>query len=153
MRYLTLLSVIAVSSLTACHSSSKTAAQQNNSQQHSNNQAANALQGRWELNYVSGTSVSVEELYRDRQPFINFDLAEQRVNGNSGCNSFSGPLKTNGNRIDFTGPMMMTKMFCDGGGEQIFMDALHKVTGYSITDGNTLNLISGDIAVMRFIRK
>ena len=50
--------------------------------------------------------------------------------------------------------MTMTKMFCPGDGESSFMDGLKKVNSYSVSDeGKTLNLIMGDIAIMRFHKK
>lgn len=77
------------------------------------------------------------------------------VSGNNSCNSYTGKLVVTENKIDFTQPMVSTKMMClDGQGEQVFMNTLSKVTSYSITDdGKTLNLISGDIATMRFTKK
>lgn len=96
---------------------------------------------------------SFEEAYKEKKPFIKFDVAERKFSGNTSCNSFAGKLKTDGQKIDFTEPFMMTKMFCPGEGENKFVETLKKVTSYSITDGNTLNFISGDIGVMRFTRK
>ncbi len=42
----------------------------------------------------------------------------------------------------------------DGQGEQTYMSTLEKITSYDITDdGKTLNLMSGDVAMMRFTKK
>lgn len=39
-------------------------------------------------------------------------------------------------------------------GENAFLAALKKVNAYAVTDqGKTLNLIAGDIAVVRLVRK
>ncbi|PAM94871.1 META domain-containing protein [Flavobacterium sp. IR1] len=113
------------------------------------------LAGTWELNYVTGPRIAFDGLYPNKKPTITFDLKENRVSGNSSCNSFSGQFTVDGNKVDLTQPMMMTKMMCgDGQGEQVFMNTLPKINTYSITeDGKTLNLISGDIAMMRFTRK
>lgn len=112
-----------------------------------------SLNGTWELNYISGPRIAFEGLYPDRKPTLIFDLEENRVSGNSSCNSFSGTLKIEGNKIDFNTPMAMTKMFCPGEGENVFIESLKKVNTYAVTDGNTLNLIMGDIAIMRFTKK
>ena len=114
-----------------------------------------ALQGSWELNYISGPRIAFDGLYPNKKPVINFDIAESKVSGNNSCNSFSGKLVAEGNKIDFTQPMMTTKMMCgDGQGEQIFMSTLEKINTFSISDdGKTLNFISGDIALMRFTKK
>ncbi|WP_239023092.1 META domain-containing protein [Flavobacterium endoglycinae] len=113
------------------------------------------LEGSWELNYITGPKIAFDGLYPNKKPSINFDLKENRVSGNNSCNTYSGKLVLDGNKIDFTQPMMSTKMMClDGQGEKIYMNTLQKVTSYDITDdGKTLNFISGDIAVMRFTRK
>mgnify|MGYP000963945096 CR=1 FL=1 len=112
-----------------------------------------SLNGTWELNYISGPRIAFEGLYPDRKPTLIFDIEENRVSGNSSCNSFNGDLKIEGNKIDFNSPMAMTKMFCPGEGENVFIESLKKVNSYSVTDGNTLNLIMGDIAIMRFTKK
>ncbi|WP_276381650.1 META domain-containing protein [Flavobacterium sp. H4147] len=113
------------------------------------------LEGSWELNYITGPKIAFDGLYPNKKPSINFDLKENRVSGNNSCNTYSGKFLLDGNKIDFTQPMMSTKMMClDGQGENIYMNTLQKVTSYDITDdGKTLNFISGDIAVMRFTRK
>ncbi|MGO4770285.1 META domain-containing protein [Flavobacterium sp. W22_SRS_FK3] len=113
------------------------------------------LEGNWELNYISGPRIAFDGLYPDKRPTINFNIKENLVSGNNSCNSYTGKLKVTENKIDFTQPMAATKMMCmDGQGEQVFMSTLSKVTSYSVTDeGKTLNLISGDIAMMRFTKK
>lgn len=113
------------------------------------------LEGNWELNYITGPRIAFDGLYPNKKPTINFDLKENHISGNSSCNSFNGKLVLDGNKIDFTQPMAMTKMMCqDGQGEQVFMSTLQKITTYEVTDdGKTLNLISGDIAMMRFTKK
>ena len=113
------------------------------------------LDGTWELNYISGPRIAFEGLYPNKKPTIVFDSKESRVSGNSSCNSYTGKLSVDGNKIDFTQPMVMTKMACmDGQGEQTYMSTLEKITSYDITDdGKTLNLMSGDVAMMRFTKK
>ena len=45
-------------------------------------------------------------------------------------------------------------MICiDGNGENVFLETIKKINTWSVTDGNTLNLIMGDIALMRFTKK
>ena len=113
------------------------------------------LEGTWELNYITGPRIAFDGLYPNKKPTIKFDLKENQVSGNNSCNSYTGKLKMDGNKIDFTQPMAVTKMMCiDGQGEQVYMSTLQKITSYDITDdGKTLNFISGDIAMMRFSKK
>nr|WP_294780522.1 META domain-containing protein [uncultured Flavobacterium sp.] len=114
------------------------------------------LDGTWELNYITGPRIAFDGLYPNKKPTIVFDSKENRVSGNNSCNSYTGKLIVDGNKIDFTQPMAVTKMMCLDGqqGEQIYMNTLQKITSYDITeDGKTLNFISGDIAMMRFTKK
>jgi len=111
------------------------------------------LEGSWELNYISGPRIAFEGLYPERKPVISFDLTEKRVSGNNSCNSFNGPLNADDVKISFNEPMAVTKMACPGEGERVFMETLRTVTSYDVTEGTTLNFISGDIAVMRFTKK
>lgn len=106
------------------------------------------LQGRWELSYMEGAATN-----STRTPFIAFDLAAMRVSGNTGCNSFSGPLKANNDSIDFNQPFILTKMFCEGGGEERFLGTLERVTRFRVSDGTTLEFYSGDEVVMRFLKR
>lgn len=113
------------------------------------------LNGTWELNYVTGSRIAFDGLYPNKKPTINFDTAENRVSGNNSCNSFTGKLNADGHKISFKDGLATTRMMCmDNQGEQVFMDAIQKITSYDITDnGKTLNLISDDIAMMRFVKK
>lgn len=129
---------------TACDSSKKTTTSMNGSSK---------LNGTWELNYITGSRIAFDGLYPNKKPTITFDVAKNTLNGNTGCNSFNGPLKVDGNKISFTDPMAMTKMMCPGDGETVFLQTLQKVNSWSVSDGNTLNFIMGDIATMRFTKK
>ena len=118
--------------------------------------AVSKLDGTWQLNYISGPRIAFDGLYPNRKPTIKLDTKENKVSGNNSCNSYTGKLVVDGNKIDFTQPMAMTKMMCLDGqqGEKTYMATLQKITSYEITDdGKTLNFKSGDIAMMRFIKK
>lgn len=118
--------------------------------------AVSKLDGTWELNYISGPRIAFDGLYPNKKPTINFDTKANQVSGNASCNTYSGKLVLDGNKIDFTQPMAVTKMMCLDGlqGEQTYLSTLQKITSYDITDdGKILNFISGDIAMMRFTKK
>jgi len=118
--------------------------------------AVSKLDGTWELNYITGPRITFDGLYPNKKPTITFNTKDNQVSGNSSCNNYTGKLVVDGNKIDFTQPMAMTKMMCLNGqqGEQTYISTLQKITSYDITDdGKTLNLISGDIAMMRFTKK
>jgi heat shock protein HslJ len=113
-----------------------------------------SLEGTWELNYVTGPRIAFEGLYPNKKPTITFDLKGNSVSGSNSCNRYSGKLNVDGNTISFKDPMAVTKMFCPGEGENIYMATLQKIDAYSVSeDGKTLNFIMGDIAMMRFEKK
>lgn len=122
-----------------------------NSKKTVTNSSAAQLNGTWELNYISGPRIAFEGLYPNKKPQLIFNLPATEVSGNSSCNGFSAPVKIDGSRISF-GDGRQTMMACPGNGEQVFMSTLKKITSYSV-DGNTLTLIMGDIAMMRFTKK
>ena len=111
------------------------------------------ISGSWELSFISGRKIALDEFYPNKKPTLVVDGLNKRVSGNTGCNSFSGPLITNGNNISFTEPLVMTKMFCEGEGEAAFISTLKTVSTYSIKDSNQLKLFAGNELVMEFIKK
>lgn len=114
---------------------------------------ASKLEGVWEMNYISGLRIAFEGLYPGKKPSISFDLATGEISGNTSCNAFSAPFKMDGMNIKF-GDGRSTLMACEGNGERAFLDMLKKVDGYSLSDDNkTINFLTGDVAVMRFVKK
>jgi len=114
--------------------------------------AASALEGTWELNYISGTRIAFNGLFPDAKPNMSFDAAKSEVHGTTGCNGFTSKTTISGNKLSISEPGPMTMRYCEGGGEKQFLAMLRKITSYSV-EGNTLTLIQGDIAVMRFTKK
>ncbi|MTH17579.1 META domain-containing protein [Flavobacterium sp. LC2016-01] len=104
----------------------------------------------WELEYISGPRIAFEGLYPNKKPQITFDQKETKVFGNNGCNGYSAPYTLSGKLLTFGEPGPSTLMFCDGGGEQQFLQQMKKITSYSIDKDGKLNLIQGDVPMMRF---
>lgn len=112
-----------------------------------------ALDGTWELDYISGPRIAFEGLYPNKKPFIKIEVDSNRVSGNTSCNNFFGKLNRDGHNISFKDGLGMTKMFCQGQGEPTFISTLEKINRYDMSDeGKTLHFIMGDIAMMRFKR-
>ncbi|MCV9930150.1 META domain-containing protein [Flavobacterium sp. LS1R49] len=104
----------------------------------------------WELEYISGPRIAFEGLYPDKKPFLKFDKATSQVSGNAGCNGFSAPYTLKGKALTFGEQGPTTMMFCEGGGEQTFLQIIKKINGYSIDKDGKLNLLLGDVPMMRF---
>ncbi|MCH5718386.1 META domain-containing protein [Niabella hibiscisoli] len=115
------------------------------------NNIASQLNGTWEVDYISGPRIAFEGLYPDKKPTITFNLPDTVATGNSSCNSFRSSIKIDGSKIRFGMPAS-TRMACPGAGESTFFKTLQSISQFSVS-GNTLNLIMGDIAVMRLQRK
>ncbi|MCV2484053.1 META domain-containing protein [Flavobacterium sp. SH_e] len=112
--------------------------------------AGNLFDTTWELEYISGPRIAFEGLYPNKKPQLTFDQKETRVYGNNGCNGYSAPYTLSGKSLTFGEAGPTTMMFCDGGGEQVFLKQIKQITSYSIDKDGKLNLIQGDIPVMRF---
>ena len=109
------------------------------------------LNGTWELNYISGAKIAFDGLFPNKKPSITFNLPETGITGNGGCNNFRAPFSIDGNAIKFKDPVA-TRMACPGNGEASFFKSLKTITSYSVNE-QTLTLIMGDIALMRFQKK
>nr|WP_294783298.1 META domain-containing protein [uncultured Flavobacterium sp.] len=112
--------------------------------------AGNLYDTTWELEYISGPRIAFEGLYPNKKPQITFDRKETKVYGNSGCNGYSAPYTLNGKSLTFGEPGPATMMFCEGGGEQQFLQQMKKITSYTIDIDGKLILNEGDVAMMRF---
>lgn len=105
----------------------------------------------WELDYITGPRIAFEGLFPDIKPQITFDAKSNKVSGNAGCNGYSADYTLNGKAISFGEPGPATLMYC-GEGEGVFLKMMRKVDGYSIDTENRLNLMAGEVPLLRFKR-
>ena len=111
---------------------------------------SNAILGTWELDYLAtNDGKSIVDSFPAGAPYINF-ISSDVVSAFDGCNMLNGGVKINGNTITF-GNLMSTMKACEGVSDHAFSSKLSGELKYSISD-DTLTLIQGDIAVMRFVR-
>jgi len=137
-----LLAAICTSMLMSCSNSNKM----------NSDSVFKKLKGSWQLNYITGPRIAFERLYPREKPTITFDIAEKKMRGNTSCNSFSGSFDADGTKINFTEPVVTTKMACEGEGESVFLRTLQKIDSYDVTEGYTLSLLTDGVASMRFTR-
>jgi heat shock protein HslJ len=99
--------------------------------------------------------IAFDGLYPGQKPVINFDIAGQKVFGKNSCNSYSGKLTIEGDKINFKdSKMAVTMMACQGNGDRVYMDMLEKIDSYSITEeGKVLTMIGNGVPLMRFEKK
>ncbi|HEY8512803.1 MAG TPA: META domain-containing protein [Cyclobacteriaceae bacterium] len=70
------------------------------------------LHGDWRLVRINETQLDSTQFAKGL-PQLSFDLPQKRVYGHTGCNSISGSIEVQGQRIVFA-PMIATKMACPG---------------------------------------
>lgn len=109
-------------------------------------------EGFWNLVYVSGPSKSMDALYPAQKPELNLRFKDSLISGNNGCNRYHGRFSYIGHRIDFSQPLMSTKMACKGGGEALFMETLKKINQWSVRN-DSLIFKMGSLEMMIFVRQ
>lgn len=134
----------------ACNSNKKVT-----SSMDSTSAKANLIDGNWEVNYIMNTPKPFAELYVMNRPTINFNSITEKIMGMTGCNNFNGSFLLQGNKISIKEPLAVTRKMClDMSGETLFLETLKKINTYSVTEnGKTLNMMMGDMAIMRLSRK
>ena len=93
---------------------------------------------RWSL-LSYGTPDSPTALVGDTEITLEFDLAENRIGGSAGCNSYFSEITIKGNKLS-TSVVGSTEMYCmDPNGvmeqEVAYVTALSLVESYEIQDG------------------
>ncbi len=100
------------------------------------------LAGAWDITVVRGEIMPVES-QDHKAPFIVFNLQDQRIHGNSGCNTMNGSYSQKegqGNSL-MLGQLMSTMMACpDMGVERKILDALHEVASFQKADDDEMAL-------------
>ncbi|AYN66745.1 META domain-containing protein [Euzebyella marina] len=103
----------------------------------------------WELEYITGPRIAFEGLYPDKKPQITFDKEEGKASGTNSCNGYSADFSIDGKSLKFGAPGPTTMMYC-GEGEKVFLNTIKQIDSYRFTEEGKLELIQGDIAMMRF---
>ncbi|MUP47443.1 META domain-containing protein [Gramella sp. BOM4] len=156
MKKLLLLSLIVAGSFSiSCKDQPENNSENKEPMAEEQSQRANLIDGSWELNYMAATAKPMDSLFPRLKPTMIIDTRKSQISGTTGCNNFSGSLSIDGNQFNLGEAIALTKKMCpDMTGEEAFIKNLERVDTYSVTErGQTLNLISGDIAIMRLQRK
>ena len=108
------------------------------------------LQGSWELDTIDGQVVSTTE----KPAYINFDVAESRVNGCLGVNLFMGGYSFADGKLSFgdLGTTMMLGNPSDMEVESAFQKGLDATAGVKV-DGEKLSLLDGNGKVLATLTK
>ncbi|MCB0457546.1 MAG: META domain-containing protein [Flavobacteriaceae bacterium] len=106
----------------------------------------------WELEFISGPRIAFGGLFPDKKPYIAFNKETHTVEGNNSCNGYLTDYTIEGNSISFGEPGPTTMMYC-GDGEQVFLNMMKKIDKFSFDEKGKLNLMIGDVPMMRFHKK
>lgn len=80
------------------------------------------LNGTWAISSIAGEEVALPDSLSEAAPFIEFNAAESRIHGNTGCNIMNGTYTMDGKKLTFGG--MATTMMA---GPQELMELESKV--------------------------
>jgi heat shock protein HslJ len=112
------------------------------------------LDGEWVLNYMMDAPGNFETIY-PKAPELKIENSDGKVSGFSGCNRFTGTVDVNGRNLKWGENFGNTRKMCPNmEAERFFLSSLKKATSYSVSNnGNTLDLIVGDVTLLRFERQ
>ncbi len=109
----------------------------------STREAAKLKDAKWELKTLNGEKVELTESKDDM--FIQFDIAEKRVNGRAACNRFFGQFELDDLKLKFS-PVGATRMTCpDLQKETEFFEMLEKVDSFRLKDDVLSFLSKGEV--------
>lgn len=109
----------------------------------STREAAKLKDAKWELQTLNGEKVELTES-KDAM-FIQFDIAEKRVNGRAACNRFFGQFELDDLKLKFS-PVGATRMSCpDLQKETEFFEMLEKVDSFRLKDDVLSFLSKGEV--------
>jgi heat shock protein HslJ len=107
------------------------------------------LEGLWEVHSIYDKFQPFDELFPGKKPRLYFDVLNRQVFGFTGCNNFSIFTELVGNEIDVMGFLGMTKVLCDGDGEDIFLTLLKSAHTFKINEEGSLSFLCGSMEIMR----
>lgn len=90
----------------------------------------NRLHDIWALESIEGKKIMIDENVKNL-PVLEIYVKEERVHGNTSCNTINGKVEIENNQITFS-DIITTEMACPGDLEHRFLSALQKVNNYKI---------------------
>ena len=117
-------------------------------------QVSSSINGEWNIVEVNGTKVNMTD--DTESPFIGFNVNENRVYGNSGCNRMTGTLSVNtkSKSLNF-GNVASTRMACHNMElENRVLEAVNIVSTYNVLKDGSIGLYDkGNKMVMKLEKK
>ena len=107
----------------------------------------NRLHDIWALESIAGEKITFDKTVKNL-PMLEIYVEEERVHGNTSCNTIDGKVEIDKNNITFY-DIITTEKACPGDLEQKFLSALDKVNNYKI-EKMKLYLYNDDQEIMIF---
>lgn len=104
----------------------------------------------WQLYTLNQAEIDTQNMAR-KIPALQFDVAQNKVYGNTGCNQLSGNVAIEGSSLSFS-KTITTKMACPGDLESRFLKAFENVSAYDISGAELLLLSPNSDTLMTFRR-
>lgn len=105
--------------------------------------SVNDINGEWKIYKVEGAAVEVA----DKIPFLSFNVAENAVHGNGGCNIINGSFsQEEGNPSSLKFGHMISTMMAGPGmeTERKVLTAMNKVASFVLNEDGTLSLMDAE---------
>ncbi len=116
------IAIIAVAFMVSCKSTQGTSQEKTSKKQNASELFIET--NKWELASFKGASIE-DAGFTLKTPLLVINLSENKVGGNSGCNSFGGEAVVEGNTVTFD-KVFSTKMYCNGVPEIEFFELLQQ---------------------------
>lgn len=114
--------------------------------------SVNDINGKWNITRVEGWDVEVA----DKVPFLSFNVAENAVHGNGGCNIINGSFsQEDGNASSLKFGQMISTMMAGPGmeTERKVLAAMNKVVSFVLNEDGTLSLMdAGNTEVLQLVK-
>lgn len=113
------------------------------------------LNGRWAVISVAGEEVVLPDSLSEAAPFIEFNAAESRVHGNTGCNIMNGSYTLDGKKLKF-GQMATTMM---AGPQELMeleskvLNAVNSAASFKSAPDGTLQILDAEGNAVMDLRK
>ncbi|HAY32891.1 MAG TPA: META domain-containing protein [Ignavibacteria bacterium] len=108
------------------------------------------LNGYWEMTGLGFENI-LNASFSKGAPFIEINIKEQTVSGSTGCNTFSGKVTSEGEKIKFEN-LLSTEMACQYSRDAEIFNALTSCNNY-FTDNNKLTLKNGATVTAVFLKR
>ncbi|SHG06064.1 META domain-containing protein [Dysgonomonas macrotermitis] len=114
--------------------------------------APEQLDGSWVLTNIGGDDASVKFKDSATYPTLTFNIAENRVTGNGGCNVYNGGYKLTNNQL-IVDKVVSTMMACPNlEGEGLFIENLSDTSTVSFLGADVLQLAKNGNVVLQFTK-